>query len=367
LGRSGFRMPQKRVVVAMSGGVDSSVAAVLLKDEGYQLTGVTMLIWPSGKEADDTNLEPEVVRAARQVAAKLDIAHQVIDLRAVFARRIMDKFCLEYGQGRTPNPCVWCNRFIKFGALLEAVRGIGADFLATGHYARVKLAQDGYKLLKGVDPAKDQSYFLYTLGQQELRHALFPVGNLSKDEVRKIAAERGLPSADRRESHDICFIPDGDYRSFINGRVAVSPGDIVDAAGNVLGRHRGLAYYTIGQRQGLGIAAARRLYVIGLDNDSNRLLVGDESQLYKSAINVSSLHWICGTVPREPVEVKAKIRYRAPEADALLHVGEGLAELKFLTPQRAVAVGQSVVFYSGEVVLGGGIIEGAMPKGGSID
>jgi len=350
----------------MSGGVDSSVAAALLMEAGYQVIGVTMLIRPSGQGSDGKNgsNETEAATAARQVADKLSIGHHVVDLREIFAHRIIGEFCLEYGQGRTPNPCVWCNRFIKFGALLEAVRGMGADFLATGHYARIKPVKDGYRLLKGVDAAKDQSYFLYTLGQKELRHALFPVGNLGKDEVKRIAAELGLPSADRRESRDICFIPAGDYRSFINGRVAVCPGDIVDTEGNVLGRHKGLAYYTVGQRQGLGIAADRRLYVIGLDNESNRLLVGDESRLFKSAICVSKLNWIYGAVPREPIKVKAKIRYQAPEVEALFQIRDGVAELIFCEPQRAVAIGQSVVFYGGDVVLGGGVIEGEMQKGG---
>jgi len=280
-----------------------------------------------------------------------------MNFKDIFAQRVIADFCEEYSLGRTPNPCVICNQRIKFGLLLDKVLGMGADYLATGHYARIEQSPDGCRLLKAVDPAKDQSYFLYTLTQRELQHLLLPLGDLHKVEVRRMAAERGLPTADRRESQDICFIPDNDYRSFIAKHIPSKPGDIVDTNGKVLGEHNGLAQYTVGQRHGLGLASNERLYVLRLDAANNRLVVGIEDELLSDRLLATELSWVSGKAPRQPIDVTAKIRYQSPEAAAELHLNDGVAEVNFRQPQKAIAPGQAVVFYQGDAVLGGGIIE----------
>ena len=355
-------MPKQRVVVAMSGGVDSSLAAALLKKAGYEVIGVTMQIWPSDKEAYeverfDVCCGLEAIEDAKRTAYKLGIPHYVMNFRDIFAQKVIADFCREYGLGRTPNPCIVCNRHIKFGLLLEKALQMGADYLATGHYARIERPSNGYRLLKAADQSKDQSYFLYTLGQRELQHLLLPVGNRHKVEVRRLAAQLDLPTANRNESQDICFIPDNDYRAFIAKHVTLEPGDIVDTNGKVLGKHKGLARYTVGQRQGLGLASNKPLYVIKLDTTSNRLVVGTKDQLLSNALFASKLSWVSGEAPKDPVKVTAKIRYRSPETAATLSFRDGTAEVKFHQPQRAIAPGQAVVFYQGATVLGGGIIE----------
>jgi tRNA-specific 2-thiouridylase len=259
--------------------------------------------------------------------------------------------------GRTPNPCIICNQHIKFGLLLERVLEMGADYLATGHYARIEHSPNGYSLLKAVDPTKDQSYFLYTLGQRELQHLLLPLGNLRKVETRRLAAERGLPTSSRRESQDVCFIPDNDYRSFIAKHIPIKSGDIIDTEGKVLGKHNGLAQYTIGQRQGLGLASNERLYVLRFDVANNRLVVGTRDQLLSNRLFATKLSWVLGKAPQEPINITAKIRYKSPEAPIKLHLDDRVAKVQFLKPQRAIAPGQAVVFYQGDAVLGGGIIE----------
>ncbi|MBA7712933.1 tRNA-specific 2-thiouridylase MnmA [subsurface metagenome] len=259
--------------------------------------------------------------------------------------------------GRTPNPCIRCNQYVKFDALLKRTKELDADFIATGHYARIEQSPNGYSLLKAVDPTKDQTYFLYTLRQRELQHLLLPLGNLHKVETRRLAAERGLPTADRRESQDICFIPDNDYRSFIAKHIATKPGDIVDTEGKVLGKHHGLAQYTVGQRHGLGLASNERLYVLRLDVAHNRLVVGTEDQLVSDSLFATELSWVSGKAPQAPINITAKIRYQTPEAAAELHLDDGVAEVNFHQPQKAIAPGQAIVFYEGEAVLGGGIIE----------
>ena len=350
-------MPNKRVAVAMSGGVDSSLTAALLKEAGYEVIGVTMQIWPSDKQAFGGCCGVEAVEAAKRVAHKLGVPHYVMNFRDIFAQRVIADFCEEYSLGRTPNPCVICNQRIKFGLLLDKVLGMGTDYLATGHYARIKQSPDGYRLLKAVDPAKDQSYFLYTLTQRELQHLLLPLGDLHKVEVRRMAAERGLPTADRRESQDICFIPDNDYRAFIAEYIPSKPGDIVDTEDKILGEHPGLAQYTVGQRHGLGLASNERLYVLRLDVANNRLVVGTEDELLSDRLFATELSWVSGKAPREPIDVTAKIRYQSPEAAAELHLNDEVAEVNFRQPQKAIAPGQAVVFYQGDAVLGGGIIE----------
>ncbi len=352
-------MPQKRVAVAMSGGVDSSMAAALLKQAGYEVIGVTMQIWPSEEQAFGGCCGLEAIEDAKKVAYKLGVLHYVMNFRDIFAQRVIADFCREYSLGRTPNPCIRCNQYIKFDALLQRTKELDADFVATGHYARIEQSPEGYRLLKAVDQGKDQSYFLYTLGQRELEHLLLPLGNLHKAEVRRLAAELGLPTANRRDSQDVCFIPDNDYRSFIARHIPIQSGDIIDTNGKVLGRHNGLIRYTVGQRQGLGLASNNRLYVLKLDAVSNRLVVGTRDQLLSSGLFASKLSWVSGKVPREPINITAKVRYKAPEVAARLHLKDKIAEVNFHQPQRAIAPGQAVVFYEGDAVLGGGIIEDA--------
>lgn len=347
-------MSRKRVVVAMSGGVDSSLAAARLQQAGYEVIGVTMQIWPA--ERDNVCCGVSAIESAKQVAYKLGIPHYLVDFRDTFARQVIADFCEEYSRGWTPNPCVRCNHYVKFGALLEKARELDADYLATGHYARVEPTVDGYRLLKAVDPTKDQSYFLYTLGQYELQRLLLPLGNLLKTEVRRMAAELGLPSARRHASQDICFIPDNDYRSFVARYIPAKAGDIIDTEGKVLGQHQGIAQYTVGQRQGLGVAARKRLYVLKLLADSNRVIVGTRDQLFTSTLTATRLTWVSGKAPETPITVTAKIRYKSPPVTAEVHFDDDTATVKFHQPQRAVTPGQSIVFYDGEVVFGGGII-----------
>ncbi len=352
-------MPQKRVAVAMSGGVDSSVAAALLMEADYEVIGVTMQIWPSAQSAFGGCCGLEAVEDAKRVAHQLGFPHYVMNLRDIFARMVIADFCREYSLGRTPNPCVRCNQYIKFDAMLERIKELDANFIATGHYARIEQSADGYRLLKAVDQTKDQSYFLYTLGQKELQHLLLPLGDLRKVEVRELAAKLSLPVSAKRDSQDICFIPDNDYRSLLASRVHLESGDIVDTKGKVLGKHKGLAQYTVGQRQGLGLASNTRLYVTKLDAIGNRLVVGAKAQLLSDALVVSKLSWVSGKAPDEPINVTAKIRYKSPEATARLHLNNGVVEVQFHQPQWAITPGQSVVFYQGDIILGGGIIQDA--------
>ncbi len=343
-------MPQKRVAVAMSGGVDSSLAAALLKKAGYEVSGVHLKLYSGGNSAQ---VAPDLERTCQI----LNIPLEQLNLETEFKRLVIDYFCREYNLGRTPNPCTICNQHIKFGLLLNRVREMGADYLATGHYARIECLPDGYRLLKAIDLTKDQSYFLYTLGQRQLQYLLLPLGNLHKAEVRRLATELGLPTGSRRDSQDVCFIPDNDYRSFIAQHIPLQPGGIVDTEGKVLGRHDGLAQYTVGQRQGLGLTSNKRLYVLKLDTTGNRLVVGTEDQLLSNVLSANKLSWVSGEAPPEPTNVTAKVRYKSPEAVAKLNLNDEMARVQFHQPQRAIAPGQAVVFYQGDAVLGGGIIE----------
>jgi len=343
----------------MSGGVDSSVAAARLVAAGYEVIGVTMQIWPSDEPTFGGCCGLEAVEDAERVAYQLGFPHYVMNLRDVFARMVIDDFCREYSLGRTPNPCIRCNQYIKFDTLLERIKELDASFIATGHYARIEPSSAGYHLLKAVDRTKDQSYFLYTLGQKELQHLLLPLGNLHKAEVRELATKLNLPVSVKRDSQDVCFIPDGDYRLFIAGRVSLKPGDIVDTEGKVLGRHKGLAQYTVGQRQGLGLTSNTRLYVTRLDTASNKLVVGTTVQLLSDSLIAGSLNWVSGKMPDGSTSITAKVRYRSPEVSARLHLNDGVVEVRFHQPQWAITPGQSVVFYQGDTVLGGGIIQDA--------
>ncbi len=347
----------EKVAIAMSGGVDSSVAAALLQERGYQVIGLTMRLRPEG-EAHSSDF----IDDAQRVAGALGIPHQVIDLREVFQEKVIAPFCQEYRMGRTPNPCVGCNRHIKFGALLHEARSLGAAYLATGHHARVaKDAISGRMLLqKGRDRQKDQSYFLYALTQAQLRHAMFPIGHLTKEEVRAEAKRRNLPTGSRPESQDICFIKDRDYTEFLKDLVpqAFQPGPILDEQGNVLGHHRGIMNYTIGQRKGLGIAASEPQYVIAIEPENNAAIVGRREKLLGDGLEATGTNWIMFQQLNQPIKAKAKIRYRHPEAEATLTpVDEDNAYVKFTAPQLAITPGQAVVFYDGDNVLGGGTIK----------
>ena len=334
----------------MSGGVDSSLAAALLKEGGYEVSGAYMQLWTDHSQEDTiSNLE--------HTCQLLNIPLHKLNFETEFKNVVIDYFCREYSLGRTPNPCITCNQHIKFGLLLDKVLEMGADYLATGHYARIERSTNGYSLLKAVDTTKDQSYFLYTLGQRELQHLTLPLDNFHKTEVRRLAAERGLPASSRRDSQDVCFIPDNDYRSFIAKHIPAKAGDVVNTEGKVLGKHNGLARYTVGQRQGLGLASNERLYVLRFDVANNRLVIGNKDQLLSNRLFATKLSWVSGKAPQQPINISTKIRYQSLEAAAKLYIQHGRAEVQFVKPQRAIAPGQAVVFYQGETILGGGIIE----------
>ncbi len=354
------------IAVAMSGGVDSSVCAALLVQEGRRVIGLTMALPPRRTPHPDGR---RPIDDAAWVAARLGIAHHVVDVSSRFESRIVRDFCREYARGRTPNPCVRCNRLIKFDLLWDAAEGLGAGVLATGHYARVdRDSGSGIShLRKGRSRIKDQSYFLYQLGQKELRRTFFPLGGLSKEDVRRLARRFGLPAIDRDESQEICFIPDDDYPRFLAARVpeAFRPGPILDRKGRVLGRHRGVGGYTVGQRRGLGIAAARPLYVVSIEPGSNSIVVGPEDDLYRRRLRASDGCWVSGIPPDHPVPLKARIRYRHREAAALvIPQGKRGVLVEFRKPQRAITPGQSVVFYRGDEVVGGATIEEALDDSG---
>ncbi len=355
------------VAVAMSGGVDSSVAAALLLDDGYPVIGLTMnLFGLPGGVCESETLRSCCGAAARRdagaVAAVLGIPFYVADFRRTFEKAVIDDFVAEYRLGRTPNPCLRCNRFVKFGPLLLRAGRLGAGVLATGHYARVERdeASGRWLLRKGIDPDKDQSYFLYPLTQALLARVVFPVGGLRKAEVRALAEKRGLPVARKPESQEICFVPDDDYAGFLKARVpeAFRPGDIVDPEGRRIGRHAGIAHYTIGQRKGLGIAAAHPLYVVGIDAAANRVTAGPGEALFRRRLTARDLNWVAlpGLTSSRPARVK--IRSRHAEAAAVLHPeGEDAVTVEFERAQRAITPGQAAVFYEGDVVLGGGTID----------
>ncbi len=356
--------PEKRprIAVALSGGVDSSVAAALLVEAGYDVIGVMVRLWAASYTPTVTNrcCTPEAVEVSQQVCTMLGIPFHLVDLQEPFCRQVVEPFCAEYAAGRTPNPCVICNRTIKFDALLRWALDAGAQSLATGHYARA-CSDDGerYHLLRGLDAAKDQSYMLFRLGQWELRHVLFPLGERTKLQVREMARARGLPAADRPESQEICFVPGRDYRDFLRERVpqAFQPGPIVHLDGRVLGQHAGLPAYTVGQRGGLGVAWHHPLYVIRLDPARNALVVGPDEALWQRDVLVTDVSYVAGAPPPGPLRVTAKLRYLAPAAPAILEpLPDARARLTFDEPQRAVAPGQAAVFYVGDEVLGGGTI-----------
>ncbi len=339
-----------KILAAMSGGVDSTVTALLLLRAGHDVVGGTALLFDG---AD--------VSAAGEQARALGIPHHVFDLRNVFRENVMEPFAAIYGRGETPNPCVLCNRTVKFGALLEEALALGCDAIATGHYARLRYdAGSGrWVLLRGVDPAKDQSYFLAGLTQEQLAKIRFPLGELTKSEVRALAEEVGLTCASSRESQDICFLPDGDHLSFLRSRLTLTGGDFVDAEGHVLGRHQGLPCYTLGQRRGTGVSSDRRLYVVDKRPESNTVVLGDEPMLYTTLTYVTDVRYHPFETLEEPLRVMARTRYRQKDAAAVLSPAEGGVMLEFDRPQRAVTPGQAAVFYDGDTVIGGGVIRWA--------
>lgn len=354
----------KRVVIGMSGGVDSSVAAALLKEQGYDVVGITLKLWAQdcSARAEDKCCGPQAVMDARAVCHTLGIPFYLVDESDAFKHDVIDYFIDEYRHGKTPNPCVLCNERLKFGGMLDRARKLGAEYVATGHYARVEPSEDGSRMLlkRGVDPKKDQSYFLFSLNQQQLRATLMPLGGMTKEQTRAKARLLGLKTATKKESMDICFVPDNDYGKFLvsAGAVTKHPGQVVDKAGNVIGQHDGVEFYTIGQRKGLGIASTRPLYVININSENNQVVLGDVQDLDRSEFFVRDCNWIAYDTPPVQFEALTKIRYKHPGVVAdVFSLPDRRARVVTRVPQRAITPGQACVFYQDDTVLGGGWIE----------
>ena len=345
----------------MSGGVDSSVAAALLVEQGYEVVGVTMRLWTEEDASAGRHhkrcCSVEDTDDAREAAGVLGIRHYVLNMEREFSEGVVDRFVEEYSLGRTPNPCLSCNEHVKFRPLMEQAMALGADYLATGHYARITSNGGRSELRRAVDPRKDQSYFLYTLGQGELSRTLFPVGDYPKDEIRDIARRWKLPNADKPDSADICFIPSGDYRGFVRSRLAPVPGDIVGSDGEWLGRHEGIVDYTVGQRKRVPARGGDEpLFVLNVDATANTVVVGRQEELMAAGLVADGLRFCDGTPPETPLGARAQIRYRAEAVSSEVRLDGDRAEVRFESPQRAVTPGQAVVFYEGDRVLGGGTI-----------
>ncbi len=348
----------------MSGGVDSSSTAVLLQEQGYDVVGITLKVWPQDcvNRAEDKCCGPQAVMDARAVCHKLGVPYYLVDESEEFQRQVINYFAEEYKAGRTPNPCVMCNEKLKFGTLLNRARQLGGEYIATGHYARIMPNEAGTRTLlkKGRDPRKDQSYFLFSLRQDQLAHTLMPLGDLLKADTRDVARTACLKTADKEESMEICFVPDKDYGKFLttSNLVKKHQGDIVNLQGQVLGQHEGIEFYTVGQRKGLYLTSVKPLYVIELDAATNRVIVGEEWALEKDTLEIERCNWIPFEELTEPLEVTAKIRYNAPAIPATLTpLPKGEASLKLQTPQRAVTPGQACVVYQDDLVVGGGWIK----------
>lgn len=357
-------MGKKTVVVGLSGGVDSSVAAYLLKEQGYDVIGVTMQIW---QEEDSCTVEENggccglsAVEDARRVAQKLDIPYYVMNFRKEFQKQVIDYFTREYLEGRTPNPCIACNRYVKWESLLKRSLEIGADYIATGHYARVEQLPNGrYAIRNSVTAKKDQTYALYNLTQEQLARTLMPVGAYTKDEIRKIAEEAGLLVAHKKDSQEICFVPDNDYAGFIKNSTGktIPKGSFVLADGKVIGEHQGIIHYTIGQRKGLNLSMGHPVFVTKIRPDSNEVVIGENEDLFVNTLICDRVNFMAMEGLDGEVRLKAKIRYNHPGAECVISPAEdGKVRVTFDQPQRAITPGQAVVFYQGEYVAGGGII-----------
>lgn len=369
-------MAGPRVVVGMSGGVDSSVAAALLKEQGYEVIGVTMRLWAEERPEEFSGHQQccsvEDIDDARRVAHQLGIRHYVMNFEEEFREKVVDRFVSEYSAGRTPNPCVRCNEHIKYRALLDRLPTFEAEYVATGHYARVEPVQDAeaaeidnreseinrYRLRKAVDASKDQSYVLYMLGQEQLSQLLLPIGGLTKDEVRAEAARLGLDVANKPDSVEICFVPGNDYRAFVETRTEMTPGEMRESDGSVVGEHRGIAAYTVGQRKGLGIAVGEPRYVTGIDPAANIVTIGPEDDLFCDTVEFAEASWVAGAAPAPGTQLDAKARYKAdPAAATLLSVDGDRAVVRFEKRQRALTPGQAIALYTGDELIGGGTIE----------
>ena len=351
----------KKVLVAMSGGVDSSVAAFLLKKQGYECIGCTMKLYDNkdiGISKGHTCCSLSDVEDARSVSYRLGIPYYVFNYSDDFRRKVIDKFVSEYLCGRTPNPCIDCNRYMKFDLLYNKAKILGCDYIATGHYAIIKEINGQYELHKGADASKDQGYVLYRLTQEQLAHMIFPLGYLSKNEVRKIAEDNGFLNAHKPDSQDICFVPDGDYTKVIerfSGK-QITTGDFVDTSGNVIGKHKGIIHYTVGQRKGLGISSQNPLYVCKINPQTSDIMLGHRDDLYQNKMIVKDVNWVSG-VSENQIKCSVKIRYRGPELPCTVYLDNDIASVIFDTPACAITPGQSAVFYNNDIILGGGIIE----------
>lgn len=361
------QIKNKKIVVGMSGGVDSSASAAILKKEGCDVIGVTFRMWPKeecGTSFGRSCCSLEAITRARVVAEELKIPYYVLDFSADFKKEVIDYFCSEYLKGLTPNPCIVCNERIKFGLLLEKAKELGASCVATGHYANkgVDKKNGRFILKEGKDKAKDQSYFLFRLSQSQLESAVFPLGNLTKDKVRSLAKKMGLKTFNTVSSQDICFVQDLEYAEYIKKKtgVEIKAGEIVDKAGKVVGTHKGIPYYTIGQRRGLGIAHSEPLYVTGIDVSKNRIVVGTSKDVLRKSLIADRLNWIAIDGINKPLKVMAKIRYNTKKAKAVVaKIGADSVRVDFDEPQAAPTPGQAVVFYDKDVVVGGGWIKEA--------
>ena len=352
----------KKALIAMSGGVDSSLAAQITKDAGFECIGCTMKLYDNedaGLAKGRTCCSLDDIEDARSVARRLQIPYYVFNFKDDFRKKVIAKFVSSYEQGITPNPCIDCNRFMKFDKLFERARILECHYVVTGHYARIEEKNGVFSLKKGLDPAKDQSYVLYSMTQDQLAHTLFPLGSMKKPDVRALAKERGFINADKPESQDICFVPDGDYASFLerySGK-RYEPGPFLDTTGKVIGTHKGCIRYTVGQRRGLGVALGKPMYVKGIDPIANTVTLAEEQDLYSSELTATDFNWISGRAPGSAIECKAKVRYRQIEQPAIAYpLPNGDARVVFQKAQKAIAPGQAVVLYDWDTVLGGGTI-----------